>query len=266
MNSTTDFIGAVTITRVGELSAGNLLTLQPNARQTDTTPPVAMRLYRVIAKHQPITHSKLLRLTHRYVNAARLRPTLQTLIDRNIVGQETSSQSSGRIAPVYTVLAPLHPPENPVPDSSTLDTQALTDEELAQQNEHPIIKGNIWIYKRVAVKENHIGYVSHQEMVLHVKAYVLALNRYLTELSDRVDALEKADHFIQSPKFARPAIPKHVRLCVYERDRGKCVECDRSSDLEFDHIIPVSKGGSNTLSNVQLLCKHCNHKKGNAIA
>jgi 5-methylcytosine-specific restriction endonuclease McrA len=35
--------------------------------------------------------------------------------------------------------------------------------------------------------------------------------------------------------------------------------------LEFDHIIPVAKGGSNAETNVQLLCRRCNGKKSDMI-
>jgi len=35
--------------------------------------------------------------------------------------------------------------------------------------------------------------------------------------------------------------------------------------MEYDHIIPISKGGGNTDRNLQLLCEICNRKKGSTI-
>jgi hypothetical protein len=42
----------------------------------------------------------------------------------------------------------------------------------------------------------------------------------------------------------------------------KCVECNAQEKLSIDHIQPVSKGGSDDLSNLQILCRSCNSKKG----
>ncbi len=56
-------------------------------------------------------------------------------------------------------------------------------------------------------------------------------------------------------------IPRDVRQRVWQRYGAKCVECGAKDYLEFDHIIPVAKGGSNTDANVQLLCRGCNLKK-----
>jgi 5-methylcytosine-specific restriction endonuclease McrA len=63
----------------------------------------------------------------------------------------------------------------------------------------------------------------------------------------------------------REAIPERVRHEVWRRDRGTCVQCGSRARLEFDHIIPVSRGGSNTTRNIELRCEPCNRGKGTRI-
>ncbi|KKN63004.1 hypothetical protein LCGC14_0506440 [marine sediment metagenome] len=52
-----------------------------------------------------------------------------------------------------------------------------------------------------------------------------------------------------------------VKKFVFEREQGKCVYCGSTEKLEFDHIIPASKGGSNFEGNIQLVCMDCNRAK-----
>jgi hypothetical protein len=67
------------------------------------------------------------------------------------------------------------------------------------------------------------------------------------------------------PKPRREAIPRAVQREVWQRDGGRCVECASKEKLCFDHIVPFSRGGSNVVRNLQLLCEKCNLSKGNRI-
>jgi len=60
-------------------------------------------------------------------------------------------------------------------------------------------------------------------------------------------------------------IPRDIRQRVWQRYGGKCAECAAMDYLEFDHIVPVSRGGSNSEQNVQLLCRRCNLQKSDKI-
>jgi 5-methylcytosine-specific restriction endonuclease McrA len=48
---------------------------------------------------------------------------------------------------------------------------------------------------------------------------------------------------------------------VFARDINICKYCGSTESLEVDHIIPLARGGSNELDNLQILCKKCNRKK-----
>ena len=58
------------------------------------------------------------------------------------------------------------------------------------------------------------------------------------------------------------SIPQDVKIAVAARDGGRCRQCGSAADLHFDHVIPWSKGGANTVTNIQLLCGPCNRRKG----
>ncbi|UYP44981.1 hypothetical protein NEF87_001266 [Candidatus Lokiarchaeum ossiferum] len=60
-------------------------------------------------------------------------------------------------------------------------------------------------------------------------------------------------------------IPAYVRLCVWKRDQGRCVVCGASENIEYDHIIPYSRGGTSTVDNIQILCLACNRRKSNRM-
>ena len=64
----------------------------------------------------------------------------------------------------------------------------------------------------------------------------------------------------------RERIPPETRAFVWERDEGLCVACSVEEDLQFDHVIPVARGGGNSAENLQILCGTCNRQKSDKIA
>lgn len=87
------------------------------------------------------------------------------------------------------------------------------------------------------------------------------LNRFVTYLSDKIK-------FKKSAAGQRALMTSRLRQQIKERDKYTCKSCGISIEqephllLEIDHIIPVSKGGSTTESNLQTLCWRCNRSKG----
>ena len=83
-------------------------------------------------------------------------------------------------------------------------------------------------------------------------------------LAELIEAGEIFNHFTNKDG-KRETIPQDVMDKVWNRDGGMCVKCGSNENLEFDHIIPFSKGGATTYRNMQLLCKKCNLEKTNKI-
>jgi hypothetical protein len=82
----------------------------------------------------------------------------------------------------------------------------------------------------------------------------------------RAKQLERArDRMSQQPTTRREGIPEELRRLVFRRDGGACVECKSQELLQFDHIIPISRGGATTARNLQILCTVCNREKSDAI-
>ena len=85
--------------------------------------------------------------------------------------------------------------------------------------------------------------------------------KFRLEITDQGEQKE-----MQAPMDHNRLIPKEVKIEVWKRDKGRCVNCGSTENLHFDHIIPFSKGGSSTdPENIQILCAKCNLKKHDKI-
>ena len=75
----------------------------------------------------------------------------------------------------------------------------------------------------------------------------------------------RANGAATSPARNGRQIPAHVRRAVWVRDGGRCTyiaprghRCNARRFLEFDHIVPVARGGASTEDNVRLRCRQHN--------
>lgn len=64
------------------------------------------------------------------------------------------------------------------------------------------------------------------------------------------------------PRRKATAHTRKIRSKVFEKYGRKCLCCGATKNLSIDHVVPLSKGGVNDISNYQPLCKSCNSKKG----
>ena len=74
--------------------------------------------------------------------------------------------------------------------------------------------------------------------------------------------LSRADLLRGGIREYRRALAPSVRWEVLERGGHKCAACGATSadgaKLEVDHVVPVSEGGTDEMSNLRVLCFGCN--------
>jgi 5-methylcytosine-specific restriction endonuclease McrA len=90
-----------------------------------------------------------------------------------------------------------------------------------------------------------------------IEAYPVPL--YSTSLFYEAPSVIRLYQLVRRP---RPRV-KLTRREVFVRDRYTCQYCGAShGDLTLDHVVPRSRGGTNTWENLVTACRSCNHRKG----
>lgn len=101
------------------------------------------------------------------------------------------------------------------------------------------------------------------EVFVQFPAMIMGVQKQVTYHRNGVPEIKRKEIDYMPKKSRR--ISQDVKDKVWRRDEGKCVECGSNFNLEFDHIIPFSKGGANTYRNIQLLCESCNRSKSDKL-
>lgn len=90
------------------------------------------------------------------------------------------------------------------------------------------------------------------------RRFLLSFNNFMSE--------------VLKGKSTRVHMPMWVKNSVKYRDNGRCVMCNKNltglleteiiREKQYDHIVPLERGGLNDVTNIQLMCQECNIKKG----
>ena len=99
-------------------------------------------------------------------------------------------------------------------------------------------------------RRNNYGFVSSNELI---KAIIKAID----------------DHFFEKYNYRglRKEYNRRRKVLfgiLYKKNKN-CAKCSTTENLTVDHIKPLIRGGSNHISNLQILCRRCNSVKGSKI-
>ena len=148
---------------------------------------------------------------------------------------------------------------------------------LKDNREKKAESDRLWaISNQEKVKANHRRWRSKDENKKKVSAITSAWRNNNLERERELGRKWRLDHPVESiarnhrrRALARNAPGKYTAqewkelVDIYER---KCLCCGRDDlKLTVDHVVPLSRGGSNYIDNTQPLCISCNDKKGAKI-
>jgi len=101
------------------------------------------------------------------------------------------------------------------------------------------------------------------------KERILLCSSCYDSLYCKVRYFGEAEIYRREYNYRDRSHPRHIsertRQIIFSRDEGKCQICGSNEDIQYDHIIPFSKGGNNSEKNIQLLCAKCNRLKADGF-
>ena len=141
----------------------------------------------------------------------------------------------------------------------------MTKEEYMELEREVISEAELPIQRTYSVT-CHVYYISPQGRNHYQKSHTYREGDISAEImrQEQKTACHASEAWRR--KTERSRVTPSVRYRIMEHDGFRCRICGRSAssgvELEVDHIIPISRGGSSNDDNLQTLCRDCNRGKG----
>lgn len=110
----------------------------------------------------------------------------------------------------------------------------------------------------IDVRDEIARALANPDVALDIKARLHGVMDYWLPTWDRAIAEMVAQPYERIVGKFSPE--KWHALCLHYGDC--CLGCRQKRELFPDHIVPKSRGGSDTMDNLQPLCRRCNSRKG----
>lgn len=86
---------------------------------------------------------------------------------------------------------------------------------------------------------------------------------YCPQHSPEMDEAERNARNPYRRHYKDPQYAKN-RQHRFERARGRCEMCGvalQPAEWDCDHLVPISKGGTNDITNLRVVCRPCHRRK-----
>ncbi len=124
--------------------------------------------------------------------------------------------------------------------------------------------GRLWYFaeKLIWASRGARSLNDYELICLRIEEHVHGENEEVLRLKKKVARLRKIIENNFQEQEGR-VIDDSVYAFVLQRDNEECVLCKSTEELQFDHILPKSRGGNDEPENLRVLCRTCNLKRGN---
>ena len=127
------------------------------------------------------------------------------------------------------------------------------------------------------IQDEHPEFLTYGENGIHLtlEKKTISWDKWWLSLIEYIGLLDVTISFgvlwtstVKQKDVSKRNVPAKVRVQVLDRDNSTCQLCGATIadgvKLHVDHIVPLSKGGTNELDNLQTLCQDCNLGKSDS--